>query len=123
MKKFLIASLIAVLTTSNIAAHYQTPAGTNSSSLSADKAITKVKRGPVFRASKEQVTQAQNLLKQRSLYTGETTGKLNPETRAALKKYQQAEGVKVTGTLNRATLEKMSIVLTDKQKMIASATN
>lgn len=34
----------------------------------------------------------------------------------AIVKWQSANGVKVTGTLNRATLEKMGITLTDKQK-------
>jgi hypothetical protein len=33
-----------------------------------------------------------------------------------LRKYQQAEGLKVTGTLNKITLEKMNITLTEKQK-------
>jgi hypothetical protein len=33
-----------------------------------------------------------------------------------LKKYQQAENMKVTGTLNAATVEKMNITMTDKQK-------
>jgi peptidoglycan hydrolase-like protein with peptidoglycan-binding domain len=88
----------------------------NSSSTSASANANKPKRGPVFRATAEQVKQAQAILKQRSLYTGEETGKLNPDTRAGLKKYQEAEGLKVTGTLNKVTLEKMGIALTDKQK-------
>ena len=46
----------------------------------------------------------------------EQTGKLDIATRDGLKKYQQAEGLKVTGTLNKVTLEKMGIALTDKQK-------
>ena len=76
----------------------------------------KSKRGPVFRANKEQIKQAQAILKQRNFYAGEQTGKLDPDTRAGLKKYQEAEGLKVTGTLNKVTLEKMNITLTDKQK-------
>jgi peptidoglycan hydrolase-like protein with peptidoglycan-binding domain len=74
------------------------------------------KRGPVFRATKDQIKQAQTVLRGRSLYAGEVTGKLDAETRAALRKYQEAEGIKVTGTLNRLTLERMSIALTEKQK-------
>jgi peptidoglycan hydrolase-like protein with peptidoglycan-binding domain len=62
------------------------------------------------------VKQAQAILKQRSFYAGEQTGKLNPDTRAGLRKYQEAEGLKVTGTLNKVTLEKMGIALTDRQK-------
>lgn len=74
------------------------------------------KRGPIFRATKEQINQAQALLKARGFYDGEQLGKLDDATREGLRKYQQAEGLKVTGTLNKATLEKMNIALTEKQK-------
>lgn len=74
------------------------------------------KRAPVFRASKDQIMQAQKMLKDKGMYAGEQTGKLDDATREGLKKYQAANGVKVTGTLNRETLEKMGIALTDKQK-------
>ena len=77
---------------------------------------TTKKRGPVFRANKDQIKQAQGILKTRGFYAGEETGKLDPDTRTGLKKYQEAESLKVTGTLNKVTLEKMGIVLTDKQK-------
>ena len=79
------------------------------------------KRGPVFRATKEQIKQAQTILKQRGFYAGEATGKLDPLTRDGLKKYQGAEGIKVTGTLNAATLQKMNITLTDNQKTWVAA--
>lgn len=74
------------------------------------------KRGPVFRATKEQINQAQALLKERGFYGGEQIGKLDDATRDGLRKYQQAEGLKVTGTLNKVTLEKMNIALTERQK-------
>ena len=74
------------------------------------------KRGPIFRANKEQINQAQAILKQRGFYAGEQLGKLDDATREGLRKYQQAEGLKVTGTLNKVTLEKMNIALTEKQK-------
>lgn len=77
---------------------------------------TNANRGPIFRASADQIKQAQTMLKQRSFYSGEQTGKLDTATRAGLKQYQQAGGLKVTGTLNKATLEKMGIALTDKQR-------
>jgi len=75
-------------------------------------------RKPIFRANADQVKQAQAILKQRSFYNGEQTGKLGADTRDGLKKYQQAESLKVTGTLNKITLEKMGIPLTDKQKVM-----
>jgi murein L,D-transpeptidase YcbB/YkuD len=72
------------------------------------------KRAPVFRASKEQVMQAQKMLKVTE------SGKLDDATRDELKKYQAENKLKVTGTLNQATLEKMGIALTDSQKENAS---
>ena len=113
MKKLLTAAMAALLSLSAAAAQGTNPRTTPPN----DNAAAK-KRGPVFRATKDQIKQAQTLLKGRGLYNGEATGKLDPDTRAALRKYQEAEGIKVTGTLNRATLEKMSIVLTGKQKAI-----
>jgi peptidoglycan hydrolase-like protein with peptidoglycan-binding domain len=88
----------------------------NSSSSSSTQNTNATKRGPIFRANKEQIKQAQAVLKQKGFYTGEQTGRLDEETRAGLRKYQAAENIKVTGTLNRMTLEKMSITLTEKQK-------
>ena len=58
----------------------------------------------------------QSILKERGFYGGDQTGKLDDATREGLRKYQQAEGLKTTGTLNKATLEKMGVALTDRQK-------
>lgn len=65
---------------------------------------------PVFKATKDQVMQAQKLIKVTE------SGKLSKEDREVLKKYQTDNGLKGTGTLNKITLEKMGIALTDKQK-------
>ena len=110
MKRLLTAIFAASLCLSAGAAAAQ---NTNTSTANANS--TK-KRGPVFRATKEQIKQAQGILKQRGFYAGEPTGKLDTATRDGLKKYQEAEGLKVTGTLNAATLQKMNVALTDKQK-------
>ena len=90
----------------------------STSSTSTTKTGTKqgAKRGPVFRATKDQINQAQAILKDRGFYAGAQLGKLDDATRDGLRKYQQAEGLKVTGTLNKVTLEKMNIPLTEKQK-------
>jgi peptidoglycan hydrolase-like protein with peptidoglycan-binding domain len=88
----------------------------NSTSSTKTAAKQGAKRGPVFRATKEQINQAQAILKERGFYAGEQLGKLDDATRDGLRKYQQAEGLKVTGTLNKVTLEKMNIPLTEKQK-------
>ncbi|MCU1288711.1 MAG: putative peptidoglycan binding domain protein [Acidobacteria bacterium] len=92
------------------------PVSANSFKDSSDKPATASKRGPVFRANKEQVMAAQKMLKEKGMYAGEETGKLDDATREGLKKFQTANGAKVTGTLNRETLEKMGIALTDRQK-------
>jgi len=80
-------------------------------------APTKTKK-TVFRPTKDQITQVQTKLKGASLYTGESTGKLDKPSRDAIKNWQGSNGLKKTGTLNRATLEKMGIALTDTQKAI-----
>ena len=114
MKKlpFLVLSLFLLLSIS-VAQNQNANANSNGSSKS-NKSTTN--RKPIFRATADQIKQAQAILKQRAFYTGEQTGKLDTDTRAGLKKYQQAEGLKVTGTLNKVTLAKMGIVLTEKQK-------
>lgn len=89
--------------------------GSSSAKSSTDTSGSKPKK-TIFRASKEQITEAQKILKADSHYKGEETGKLDTATRDALKKYQEANGIKPTGTLNRETLEKMGIALNDKQK-------
>ena len=115
MKKLLSTSLSLLLLSSIAftATEAQTPS-TSTTGTSETKPVKK--RGPVFRANKDQIKQAQAIVKQRGFYTGEQTGKLDADTRAGLKKYQAAENLNVTGTLNKVTLEKMGITLTDKQK-------
>jgi len=118
MKRLLVASLAALFAFTGVAAAQQQ--NTNSPKTDAGPAVEK-KRPPVFRATKEQIKQAQTLLKGRGLYAGEATGKIDEPLRAALRKYQEAEGLKVTGTLNGVTLQKMSVPLTDRQKGILAA--
>lgn len=118
MRRILTAALAATLSLSAVvAAQTGVPSAANANaSTSAPK-----KRGPVFRAMKEQVKQSQEILKQRGFYAGDLTGKLDAPTRDGLRKYQEAEGLKVTGTLNAATLQKMNVALTDKQKTWVAA--
>lgn len=114
MKKLLssVLSLLFVFTLAVTAQNSNSSTTTNNNSNSA----AKPPRKPIFRANKDQIKQAQKILKDRGFYAGEETGKLDADTRAGLKKYQAAETLKVTGTLNKVTLEKMGVVLTDKQK-------
>jgi hypothetical protein len=112
MKRILTLTLLVfcVFTTPTLAQ--------DSTSTTKSTAKQSTKRGPVFRATKDHNNQAQSLLKSRGFYAGEQIGKLDDATREALRKYQQAEGLKITGTLNKLTLEKMNIQLTDKQKQM-----
>jgi hypothetical protein len=114
MKKILTLtlSLLFLFSVGVLAQNPNSSTGSNKTTSTKEKP----KRGPVFRATKEQINQAQTVLKGRGFYSGEPIGKLDDATRDGLRKYQQAESIKVTGTLNKVTLEKMSIALTDKQK-------
>ena len=111
---WIVLSLLFVLSIATTAQNSNTNTTKNSNKATARN--SNAKRGPIFRASADQVKQAQAMLKQKSLYSGEQTGKLDAATRAGLKQYQQAEGLKITGTLNKVTLEKMGIALTEKQR-------
>ena len=111
----LSASLLALLCTGALAQNTNSSTTVAAAPANANSRAPR-KYAPIFRANKDQIKQAQTILKQRSFYAGDATGKLDDPTREGLKKYQQAEGLKVTGTLNASTLEKMSIQLTDKQK-------
>ncbi|MGI8837979.1 MAG: peptidoglycan-binding domain-containing protein [Pyrinomonadaceae bacterium] len=113
MKKILSMILSLIVISAITAAAQNTNSSTTTNTTKPAK-----KRGPVFRANKDQVKQAQAILNTRGFYAGEPTGKLDPATRAGLKKYQAAENLNATGTLNRVTLEKMGVTLTDKQKVM-----
>ncbi|HEU4796582.1 MAG TPA: peptidoglycan-binding domain-containing protein [Pyrinomonadaceae bacterium] len=110
MNKLLTVTLLLCLFTTGAMAQNTTSTTTQTGTKQGTK------RGPVFRATKEQINQAQAILKSRGFYGGEQIGKLDEATREGLRKYQQAEGLKITGTLNKITLEKMNIELTEKQK-------
>jgi peptidoglycan hydrolase-like protein with peptidoglycan-binding domain len=106
MKKIIL--LLTVFLTFGISINAQTD---TSKTATAQTTEEKPKK-QIFRANKDQIAEAQKMLKL------EQSGKLNDETRAAVKKYQSENGLKATGTLNRATLEKMNVKLTDKQMEI-----
>lgn len=116
MKKLLLLVLSLLLGFSLTAATQNKNVNKNTNGSTNSNKSTNANRKPIFRATADQIKQAQALLKQRTFYSGEQTGKLDNDTREGLKKYQQAESLKVTGTLNKVTLEKMGVALTDKQK-------
>lgn len=113
MRKYIFTLLVTFLVGVSINAQ-TTPAPSSSN---AQTATEEKPKKQIFRANKDQITQVQKMLKV------EETGKLNDETRAAIKKYQPENGLKATGTLNRATLEKMGVELTDRQKEMPVSPN
>jgi len=115
MKRLPWVVLTILLALSGVGFAQNANSNSSSSKTNANK-NTNANRKPIFRATADQIKQAQALLKQRNFYSGEQTGKLDDPTRVSLKEYQKAEGLKVTGTLNKVTLEKMGVTLTDKQK-------
>jgi len=52
-------------------------------------------------------TQVQEALKKAGYYDGEVDGKFGAQTKAAVKKFQEAEGLKVDGIAGPATKEKL----------------
>ncbi|MBB6253854.1 peptidoglycan-binding domain-containing protein [Nitrospirillum iridis] len=50
---------------------------------------------------------AQNILKEKELYEGRASSRMDPPTVAALRQYQKAEGLKVTGKLDQDTIAHM----------------
>lgn len=116
MKKLIVTAFAALLVYPCGAGFGQNTGTIKTGNAQTTNVAAAKKRGPIFRATKDQIKQAQAILKQRGFYAGDATGKLDADTRTGLRKYQEAETLKVTGTLNRATLEKMSITLTDKQR-------
>lgn len=58
-------------------------------------------------ATADQIKEAQQALAGKGLYQGKITGRLNQGFRAALKKYQEQNGLKPTGRLNQETIAKL----------------
>jgi peptidoglycan hydrolase-like protein with peptidoglycan-binding domain len=114
MRKLFFLVLVSALCTLPALSQTSPAATTGTSPASAEKP----KRGPVFRATKGQIKEVQTMLKDKKLYAGEATGTLDDATRTSIKSFQKDNGLKETGTLNRATLEKLGIELTDTQKAI-----
>jgi len=74
------------------------------------------KRPAPFQATTDQIKLLQQKLIDAKLFTGAADGKRSDPLKTAVTKYQEANGLKATGGINAATLEKMGIALTDKQK-------
>jgi peptidoglycan hydrolase-like protein with peptidoglycan-binding domain len=65
---------------------------------------------PLVLHADETVLAAQKKLAQLGFYKGTPDGQIGSQTGAAIRRYQIAENLKVTGELNRQTLERLGIV-------------
>ena len=63
-------------------------------------------------ASSEELRQAQQRLKDDGDYTGTVDGKFGPKTAAALKKFQQSNGLQQSGELDSQTASKLGVTTT-----------
>jgi peptidoglycan hydrolase-like protein with peptidoglycan-binding domain len=95
--------------------------GIESTSASSDPKSDGPKRPAPFQATKDQITTLQTKLKEAKLFSGQADGERSDELKDAVKKYQDKNGLNATGGINAATLEKMGIALTDKQKANVAA--
>lgn len=107
--------LVSILVIASFAVSAQGSSGSAATPSATPAATTKK---PVFRSTKEQVKEAQTMLRSSKIFSGEVTGVSSADWKTAVKTYQGDNGLAKTGSLNRATLEKMGIKLTDKQKEI-----
>lgn len=57
----------------------------------------------------DEVKEAQQKLKDEGDYTGQVDGKFGPQTAQAVKQYQQKNGLRQTGHLDRRTLTKLGV--------------
>src|SRR5688572_29982792 len=110
-------SILFVVTMLSFGAFAQ-PSTSPTAATTEAKAPEKAKKPGVFRPTKGQISEVQTILKTKKLYAGEASGKYNDDTRTAIKSFQKDNGLKDTGALNRATLEKFGVALTDSQKLI-----
>jgi peptidoglycan hydrolase-like protein with peptidoglycan-binding domain len=61
--------------------------------------------------TKDQVKLIQERLKADGVYAGPVDGELNAQTEAALRQYQQKQGIPVSGAADDATLKELQIEL------------
>lgn len=117
--KLMLKSLLLLLTIFVITATAAVAQGSSATPSATPAATSEAKpKKAVFRSTKDQVKEAQTMLKSSNVFSGDVTGVSSAEWKTAVKTYQGDNGLAKTGSLNRATLEKMGIKLTDKQKEI-----
>ncbi|KAF0245001.1 MAG: hypothetical protein FD167_3590 [bacterium] len=69
------------------------------------------------------IEKAQQILKAKGLYKGETTGTIDSTTKNAIKAYQQEVGLNPTGHLNKDTRQKLGIETPSNPEKALSSKN
>lgn len=113
MKNLFLLALMCLFVFSNGSAAQDKTGTDETKTTEADKP-----RRKSFRPTKDQIAQAQTKLKTAGLYAGDADGRYNSDFRTAVRNFQAANGLKRKGSMNRATLEKMGIALTEEQKLL-----
>ena len=74
-----------------------------------------------MRMSADEIRQAQQKLKDDGDYTGQVDGKMGPKTAAAIKKFQQSNGLPRTGHLDQQTASKLGISMSGSSQPPSSS--
>ena len=61
--------------------------------------------------TKDHLKQVQERLKTEGVYAGPVDGELNAQTEAALRQYQQKQGLPISGAADEATLKELQVEL------------
>ncbi len=66
-------------------------------------------KGKDFTASQQQVRKTQQLLRAEGYHPGRPDGIMGPQTVSALRRYQSANGLTVTGHVDKGTLDSLGV--------------
>jgi len=67
--------------------------------------------------SSDQIRKVQSALKERGYFTGTASGKLDDETKNAIRKFQRAQGIPETGNLDAQTAQGLGVKLDNQQQI------
>jgi peptidoglycan hydrolase-like protein with peptidoglycan-binding domain len=76
-----------------------------------------------MRMSADEIRQAQQKLKDDGDYTGQVDGRMGPKTAAAIKKFQQGNGLPQTGHLDQQTASKLGVSMSGSSQPPSSSSS
>jgi peptidoglycan hydrolase-like protein with peptidoglycan-binding domain len=103
LKTIFVAIAMLAILSNGVLAQNKSVAGNGSTDK--DKQVTKMR----VEYQPATIEKAQQALKTRGLYKGDITGKMDPDTRDAVKAFQKQEGINPTGRLNKDTRQRLKI--------------